>query len=133
MTVLSLTQPWASALFSMCHCPPKKTIETRAWQTSYRGVLYIHASKGFPKWAKTMAADEGFTPECLPLGCIIGSVFLKDIKPTEEIRSSLSDLELSWGDYADGRFAWIFERPMRLKEPIKAKGALSLWKYEVPT
>ena len=40
MKVLSLTEPYAALIKER-----KKKIETRSWKTSYRGELYIHASK----------------------------------------------------------------------------------------
>lgn len=51
---LTLTQPWAS-LFGR----PKR-IETRSWTTGYRGLVAIHASKGFPKWARNLCFEEPF-------------------------------------------------------------------------
>ena len=47
MKVLSLTQPWASLM-----ALDAKRIETRSWQTSYRGPLAIHVAKSFPAWAR---------------------------------------------------------------------------------
>ena len=38
--VLSIIEPWATLIKEN-----KKYIETRTWKTSYRGELYIHASK----------------------------------------------------------------------------------------
>lgn len=40
MKVLSIIEPWATLIKEK-----KKYIETRTWKTSYRGELYIHASK----------------------------------------------------------------------------------------
>lgn len=40
MKVLSLKEPWTSLISEKIKC-----IETRSWKTSYRGELYIHASK----------------------------------------------------------------------------------------
>jgi hypothetical protein len=37
--------------------------------------------------------------------------------------------ELYFGDYTEGRFAWILENPIRYDEPIPAKGALGLWEW----
>ena len=47
MKALSLTQPWATLI-----AIGAKKIETRSWRTPYRGQIAIHASKGFPAWAK---------------------------------------------------------------------------------
>lgn len=40
MKVLSVIEPWATLIKE-----GKKKIETRSWKTSYRGELYLHASK----------------------------------------------------------------------------------------
>ena len=40
MKVLSIIEPWATLIKEK-----KKYIETRTWKTSYRGELYVHASK----------------------------------------------------------------------------------------
>ena len=50
MKVLSILQPWAS-LIVLGH----KKIETRSWNTKYRGEIYIHASSKHPTpdfWTK---------------------------------------------------------------------------------
>jgi hypothetical protein len=39
MKAISLSQPWASAI-----ALDLKSIETRSWQTKYRGRIAIHAS-----------------------------------------------------------------------------------------
>jgi activating signal cointegrator 1 len=126
--VLSLTQPWASALF----IEGLKRVETRSWKTNYRGPLYIHAAKGFPKWAREFAteeADAGRIPERLPLGAIIGCVELLDVKRTEELIETLSETEQKWGDYGPKRYGWITANPVLLSKPIPAKGSLGLWTF----
>lgn len=40
--------------------------------------------------------------------------------------------ELSFGDYTDGRWAWMLENVVALPEPIPAKGALGLWEWQFP-
>lgn len=49
MRAITLTQPWSSLV-----ARGQKKIETRSWQTSYRGPLAIHAAKGFPGYAKRL-------------------------------------------------------------------------------
>ncbi len=46
MKAISLWQPWASAIGPH---PEQKHLETRSWQTPYRGWLAIHAAK---RWTK---------------------------------------------------------------------------------
>jgi activating signal cointegrator 1 len=127
--VLSMTQPWASALFT-----PHKRIETRSWRTNYRGRLYIQAAKGFPRYAKEFAAEECMMGRCaksLRVGVILGHVDLVDIKRTEDLAGKISAMEESYGDYGKRRYGWITENPVLLDEPIEAKGSLGLWKFTV--
>ena len=35
------------------------------------------------------------------------------------------------GEYSEGRYAWILEDITPLEIPIKAKGHLSIWNYEL--
>lgn len=128
MKALSLTQPWATAVILGV-----KKVETRSWSTKYRGVIAIHASKGFPRWAKDFAMTEhtlGRLPERLPLGGIIGLARIVDIGRTEFVKFGISAIERLYGDYSDGRYGWILTDVIALPEPIPCKGALSLW--EVP-
>lgn len=65
MKALSLTQPWASLV-----AIGAKRIETRSWPTSYRGPLAIHASKGFPAWARETCDEEPFYRELTKAGLL---------------------------------------------------------------
>ena len=51
MRTLSLTQPWASLIAFGA-----KTIETRSWATDYRGLIAIHATVSFPRYAQEFAS-----------------------------------------------------------------------------
>ena len=97
MKCISILQPWAS-LVALGH----KRIETRSWNTKYRGELLIHASKrmlnGFERkefWErlygkvnfdtyKELASMPSF--EELPYGSIIGKVNLISTISTNQIR-----------------------------------------------
>ena len=75
--VLTIRQPWASAIFLA-----GKDVENRGWTTDYRGRLWIHAgrfkSRDEPdRWAKRHRL---WVPEePLPRGVILGSVELVEI------------------------------------------------------
>lgn len=152
MKALTLTQPWATLVAISA-----KRIETRSWQTPYRGELAIHAAKGFPKWAKETCGEALFhealyaagydiglrSSEILPIGCVIATCQLVACKfitsamspgtPEEVSRRSTMlpppEPERSFGDYECGRFAWILEDIKQLPEPVTAKGALGLWEW----
>lgn len=140
MKAISLLQPWASLITIGA-----KKIETRSWSTKYRGPLAIHASKGFSKLLrdlcntqpfKAVLSKAGFNLDNLPLGKIVATCNLVDcIKMTPEfidLVKSAKGYELDFGVYAVGRYAWILEDIKSLEKPIPAKGALSLWEWEVP-
>jgi hypothetical protein len=135
MKVLSLTQPWASLI-----CLGVKKMETRSWQTSYRGPLLIHASKSYPRWAKDLERREPFFSAlrphdvyCYPdrvCGQIIGSCTVTNCISTEAV-GFLSENEEMFGDYSANRYAWILEDGQFLPQPIPAKGSLGLWEFEL--
>ena len=127
MRALSLIQPWATAIMV-----GNKLIETRSWKTPYRGRIAIHASKGFPKYAKGFAATEralGRLPSRLPFGAIIGFATLSDIQPTEFLIGKISGLEHMYGNYESGRFGWILTdiEPLPDDKIIPCNGHLGLW------
>ena len=128
MKILSLTQPYASAIPLGL-----KTWETRSWPTKYRGPLGIHAAKRFPIPAKAFARAEYLAgrlptiPLWMTLGAVVAVVDLTDCIPTEDAWRVIDDLERLYGDYSPGRFALNLENIRPLAEPIPAKGSLGLW------
>lgn len=150
MKALTLTQPWATLV-----AIGAKRIETRSWETMYRGPLAIHAAKGFPKWAKETCCEPLFHEalytagyeigmksfEILPLGGVVATCRLVTCKLIVEPGSMSGgnsmiaprEPEQSFGDYAPGRFAWLLEDVEQLPEPIPAKGAPGLWEWEPPS
>lgn len=133
MKAVSLLQPWASLVVMGF-----KTIETRSWQTRYRGELLIHASLG--KKGSLLCTQLPFNKYIrdfnrLPFGAIIGSVTLQDILPVEMLglsSCSLAELTLeekAFGDYTKGRYAWLLSNPIPLQQPLAVKGALHVWNY----
>lgn len=112
MKVLSLLQPWATLVVIGA-----KKIETRSWNTNYRGPVLIHASKkklpellklqctwsfdaAFHSLGGTMSpgAKVDFTRD-LPFGAIIGMTEITDCRPTD----SFTVKELDSKRYPQGR------------------------------
>lgn len=133
MKVLSLLQPWATLVIMGA-----KKIETRSWQTAYRGELLIHASRS--KKGNALSGKPPFTGYInnfrgLPFGAIVGSVVLKDIVPVEVLQLPENELatltleEKAFGDYTKGRYAWLLQNPVPLSKPIPINGSLGLWNY----
>jgi hypothetical protein len=147
MKVISLWQPWASLVVE-----DKKHFETRSWATSYRGPLGIHAAQRCPldgllknmsRETRAMAFEAlEFTGDTVnwqkefPTGVILGYVELIDcIRITESYSAYVKKYmpkEYAFGDYTPGRWAWALSDPVKLPEPIPAKGMQRLWEYDVP-
>jgi hypothetical protein len=150
ITVLSLLQPWASLVVMGA-----KKIETRSFNTPFRGELYIHASLGKKYGDQKLSCrelcyqdsfkrfiDGGQAYDKLPFGQIIGKVSLIDTYPTHILKAAaekyishewekiLTPDELEFGDYSPNRFGWLLSHPEPI-EPIPAKGKLGFWNYEL--
>jgi len=136
MKALTLLQPWATLV-----AIGAKKIETRSFGTEYRGELLIHSSKKIPDWARKLCFESPFeerlrdagynTPESLPLGKILCSVYLWDVQDTRTVGRVATANELAFGDYSPGRHAWLFHGdPMVMTPPIDARGALGLWEFD---
>ncbi len=133
MKAISLLQPWATLVIMGV-----KTIETRSWRTEHRGNILIHASQG--KAGSIFAFEPPFKKyipdfKKLPFGAIIGQVNIttveriKSLGMSDEIINRLTMEEKAFGDYTDGRYAWILKDFKKFDKPIPARGMLSIWEY----
>lgn len=140
MKVLTIRQPWASLI-----ALGEKHIETRSWKTKYRGPLLIHAGKSINKEScmyepiKSVFEKHGYNYENLPIGMIIAKCELAACQKIIENDGIcgitdghllINGNEYLFGDYTPDRYAWILDNIEMLKEPIPAKGKLSLWEYK---
>lgn len=126
MRAISLWQPWATGWVLGI-----KGNETRHWKTDYRGPLAVHAAKRLDAddrewWARLAERDERW-PRQPVLGAIVGVVDLYDVRPTEELRDQISDEELRWGNYGNGRYGWLGRNHRPLPEPIPYIGRQSMF------
>lgn len=159
LPALTLTAPYGTLIQLLAKC-----IETRNWQTSYRGRIAIHQGAGLGP----VGGKRGLTALCgtepfrsvllaggmlwepgLPLGAVIATAELVDCVPTGVLVQrgeiprhtsegvpviwQLTEQERAFGDYSPGRFAWLLTDVRPLAEPIPARGALGLWKWQPPT
>lgn len=150
MKAITLTQPWATLV-----AIGAKRIETRSWGTKYRGPLAIHAAKGrtieaislfFQEPFKSVLREAGYsTYSALPFGCIVATCELVSVREIHHARMGIGwgwigpdrtlyefeidQQERCFGDYAEGRKAWLLHNVQHLAEPIPARGALSLWEW----
>src|SRR5689334_12936841 len=107
MKALSLHQPWATLM--ALHI---KTIETRGWQTKYRGPLAIHAAKRVVAWEELSPFLRDYIVELdapMPLGAIVAVVELYDCLGVATLTAKYPDLiqhEQAFGNFTPGRFGW---------------------------
>lgn len=139
MKTLTIIQPWATLI-----ALGEKKIETRSWKTDYRGPLLIHAGKKIDKQALKdpvfRKSLEKINVNEIPIGMIVAKCELVDcikvkavkenIAYTEVPRVLVEGKELIFGDYSSGRYAWILDNIELLREPVPAKGQLSLWEFD---
>jgi hypothetical protein len=130
MRFLSVNDPWATLI-----AIGAKRIETRGWWTGYRGLIGIHATKGFSGEDRFTARSEPFRSTLraagietiwdLPRGAVIAVADLADIIL---IQGAPIGIEGLFGDYTPGRWGWRFKLPVhRLSVPVAARGRLGLW------
>jgi hypothetical protein len=128
MRALSVWQPWASAIA----CGAKR-IETRSFNTEYRGPLAIHASKRCVKrdmielfskyenpWLSVFPGlrTDSSRWQLLPFGAVIAIAELVDCRPTESFTEreldthrwrvnskGIGDGDLSWTERGLGDYA----------------------------
>lgn len=106
MMALSIKQPWANLIAS-----GKKTIETRVWETDYRGPLLIVSSK---------------TPAIAPAGCALAIAELIDCRPMTKRDEVAAQCEI----YPNA-FAWVLT-DIRPITPFPVKGRLGLYEVDFP-
>lgn len=104
---ISLKQPWASWV-----AEGEKTIETRKWNTHYRGDLVICSSQ---------------KPATPPAGCALCVVELYDTRPMRKEDETGACCELYPGAYA-----WLIRNVRKIDPPIPVKGQLNIFNLELP-
>lgn len=151
MKALTLTQPWATLV-----AIGAKQIETRSWNTTYRGPLAIHAAKGGYNDDLLLMKIEPFYSALtkagiesrlqIRLGGIIATCELISTHKVDHMdwiegkrgwsRGNYfweaSEQEKAFGDYSIGRYMWFLANVKMLEEPVPVKGALGLWEWSYP-
>lgn len=144
MKALTLTQPWASMV-----AVGEKRIETRSWETAYRGPLAIHAGKNLTPVGgvrglrekcgehpfRMLLARHGLDAETLPRGCVVATCRLATCFPTSETTadygaSLMAPWDIELGDYSHGRYGWVLADVEPLEEPIPVRGHQQLWNLD---
>lgn len=133
LRVLSLWQPWATLM-----AIGQKKFETRSWETGYRGLVCIHASKKWGRELEEITKQEPFRTVLhrvrndanpIPLGCVLAVARLQAIIHTNEFQKQMSSApyEREFGDYGPRRFAWQFVELRRLIAPVPLKASQGLF------
>lgn len=142
--LVSLWEPWATLM-----AIGAKRIETRSWSTRYRGWLAIHASKGglgkihLARTLEEPEFSEALKGELLSPGCIVAVLRLVDCCPMEDLGclpgvfSDYPELdtrqERAFGDFHEGRWAWVTEGLFRLPHPLPYRAKQGLVELDEPT
>lgn len=146
--MLSLWQPWASLCVwtNPDGGKAEKQIETRHWQTPYRGLVAIHATKTLVREAKLeIETNSELRKALLRHGFaaygelirgsflhskILGVVELTEIRPLDFhnkwLTEEFSEREEHFGFYQPGRFGWVFKNHVEFDNPIPCRGLQSL-------
>jgi hypothetical protein len=115
---LTVRQPWAELIIT-----GRKSIEVRKWWTDYRGPLWIHAGR-----TEDVELGRKFGLGQLFNGGFIGRVILTAIVQFDGERwSRWRERHLCDGPMLQTAYGWVLKDPVRLKEPLPAKGALGLF------
>lgn len=142
MKVISLLQPWATMLVMGA-----KRIETRSWNTKFRGDILIHASQKMDYQQKNLCYESPFADflelyDELPLGKIIGKARIVDTIPSEDLFIAgntsvqvgsdvwkLNKQEYQLGDYSPRRYGWLLTDAVEFTNKLPVKGQLSIWDF----
>ena len=138
MYALTLHQPWASLI-----AVGVKQWETRAWPPARYALgtlLAIHAGKTCDidmlmdqYVVDALGNDEGrLYAADLPAGEIVAVARLQTFQRTEAVAQYLRPMELHFGDYTPGRYAWSLGDVHKLAKPVPARGAQKLWSVGNP-
>lgn len=152
MKAITVLEPWASLIA----CGAKK-IETRSWETKYRGKIAIHAGMQWrenqkdlietqPFKRSLMTPPDEYRPNTLwqsvrdkeTLGKVIAIADLVDClevvlgRDSNKVyladQSVVSADEVSFGNYPIGGYAWLLENVQPI-DPLPAKGQQRIWNW----
>lgn len=144
MRALTVRQPWASLI-----ALGVKRIETRSWDTQYRGPLAIHAANAIPLRLGRHATYGPYDverdraglllrggdlpwPYRLPNGAIVAVVDLFQTRQTASAEHKPNTLERALGWHESGWYAWSLSSVSPL-DPITATGRPGLWNWIPPS
>src|SRR5262245_18968395 len=114
--VLSIRQPWAWAITT-----GRKRVENRAWDTSYRGRVFIHASSNRDAnavaWIQTQFRV--VVPDNLPRCAIVAVAELTDVVTGKRGKR--------FGKWFEGPYGFVLKNVQPLRKPVRTLGKLGLF------
>lgn len=123
---ITLWEPWASLALGIAPRPWRnvvKDVENRGWPISYRGQLFIHASKAtvdldqlFDMYPDHIGGPKAMGRTFRTRGHVIGAV---DLFRCED------DSDSPWAQ--PGQFHWVFRDPVPLETPIEYTGSQGIF------
>lgn len=124
MKAITLRPAWAWAVIF-----GGKSVENRAWNTSHRGPLAIHAGQAGPNDADDVEAVEKIIgrrmPDEIDFGAVIGVVDLLDVWTPRQVGARYVDA----AKWSRGPFCWVLANPRELIPPVDCHGRLGLWEF----
>jgi hypothetical protein len=125
MKCISLKQPYANLLVS-----GKKTIETRTWNTKFRGQFLVHASKTINEEAcKRLKMDR----TKLVTGAIIGKANLYGVKFYKSKSSFVKDKNKHFAgtNYSKPKNGFLVNQAKKFDTPLRFKGKLGFFEVKL--
>ena len=131
MKALSIRQPWLFLILQKY-----KDIEVRTWNTNYRGIIYLHASKKFDTVGYEYLKGLGIQ---MPLknhfetGQILGTANLYRVIKFKDVNDfySYEERHLNSPSWWNGRQKGFLFKDIKTIEPIEYKGGLGLFKIDI--
>jgi hypothetical protein len=114
---LSLKQPYAELVAA-----GRKTIETRTWNTNFRGKFLIHASKTIDKESCSI-----LNIDCSKLtkGAVIGLAFLYNVKKYNNEQDFVADKNKHFSvNFWEPKYGFLLDGAKKLNKPIPIPGQL---------
>lgn len=131
MKCITLFQPHATLMVI-----GEKKIETRPRKWSFVGPVAIHA--GLNRcWMslcdkepfKSALKRHGLKKSDLAFGAILGQVQKLDCVNTEDIRNKISQKEMTFGNYENGRYAYLTNSPKHYDFYTSIDGHQGIWEW----
>ena len=124
MKVLTVRQPWASAIMSGAKTVENRTwMPQRIWEPGDR--IAIHAGAAIDREAPAFLLDAEHLRD---RGVVLGTVRVLSIHGAGMTGCKLHHCEKNpWAMWGDGMHHWMLAAPRLLVTPIPARGQLGLW------